>query len=321
MLKNYYGERALAALRALGEVRLNSTGKVLDAQALAKEARGCAIIVSDRQTPGPAEFFAAAPDELVAFLRVAVDIRNIDVAAASAKGILVTHATPGFTASVAEMAIGFMVDCGRHVSESAASYHSGGAPPARMGRQLKGATVGVIGYGVIGQYLAPLCVALGMTVLVSDPFKKVTAAGMRQVELAELLTQSDFVICLAVANEQTENLMNAAAFARMKPTAYFINLSRGNLVDEAALAAALDEKRIAGAAMDVGRAQDQMPSPALARRADVIATPHIAGLTPQAAEHQAFDTVNQVKEILAGRMPPGAANASAAHRLNRFRPV
>ncbi len=142
---------------------------------------------------------------------------------------------------------------------------------------------------------------------------------MAQVTLPELLAKSDFVICLAIANEATENLMNDAAFAAMKPTAYFINLSRGNLVDEAALAAALDEKRIAGAAMDVGRAQDQMPSLALAKRADVIATPHIAGLTPDAAEHQAFDTVRQVEALLEGKMPEGAANAKDAKRLRRFK--
>jgi len=318
MLKNYYGERALAALRKLAPVRLNETGAVLGAQQLAAAAAGCEIIISDRQTPGPAEFFAAAPD-LVAFLRVAVDIRNIDVPAASRAGILVTHATPGFIASVAEMAIGFMVDCGRHVTESSISYRGGRVPEARMGRQLKGATVGIIGYGAIGEYLAPLAIALGMTVLVTDPHKKMTAPGLRQVALADLLAQSDFVVCLAIANEATENLMNAQAFAQMKPSAYFINLSRGNLVDEAALVAALDGKRIAGAALDVGRAQDQMPSLALAGRADVIATPHTAGLTPDAAEHQAFDTVNQAKELLAGRMPPGAANPQAAHRLSRLK--
>ena len=134
-----------------------------------------------------------------------------------------------------------------------------------------------------------------------------------------MLARADFVVCLAIANEQTENLMNAAAFARMRPSAFFINLSRGNLVDEAALARALDDKRIAGAAMDVGRAPDQKPSPALAGRDDVIATPHIAGLTPESIEHQAFDTVNQVKELVAGRVPPGAVNADAAHRLARLR--
>ena len=142
---------------------------------------------------------------------------------------------------------------------------------------------------------------------------------LKQVQLPDLLARSDFVVCLAIANEQTENLMNAEAFAQMMPTAYFINLSRGNLVDEAALVRVLDDKRIAGAALDVGRAQDQKPSPALARRADVIATPHTAGLTPQAAEHQAFDTVNQVKDLIAGRMPPGAANPEAAHRLSRLK--
>ena len=318
MLANYYGERALAALRKLGDVRLNESGRVLDARALAQAARGCAIVVSDRQTAGPAEFFAGAPD-LVAFLRVAVDIRNIDVEAASAQGILVTHATPGFAASVAEMAIGFMIDCGRHMTQAAEAYRAGCVPLARMGRQLKGATVGIIGYGVIGKYLADLALAFGMTVLVADPYKQVVATGLTQVALADLLARADFVVCLAVANEATENLMNAAAFAAMKKTAYFINLSRGNLVDEAALAAALDDKRIAGAALDVGRAADQMPTPSLARRADVIATPHIAGLTPDAAEHQAFDTVRQVEALIAGRVPEGAVNAGGAHRLHRLR--
>jgi D-3-phosphoglycerate dehydrogenase len=319
MLANYYGERALTALRKLAPVKFNGTGQVLDdPRALAEAARGCAIVVSDRQTPAPAAFFPLAPD-LVAFLRVAVDIRNIDVAAASAHGVLVTHATPGFVASVAEMALGYMVDCARHITESTLAYRSGREAEARMGRQLKGASLGIIGYGAIGEYLAPLARALGMTVLVADPYKTVGEQGIEQVALDNLLARSDFVVCLAVANAETENLMNAAAFAQMKRTAFFINLSRGNLVDEAALAGALDDKRIAGAAMDVGRAADQKPSLTLASRRDVIATPHTAGLTPEAAEHQAFDTVNQVAELLAGRMPPGAANPDAAHRLARLR--
>jgi D-3-phosphoglycerate dehydrogenase len=318
MLKNYYGERALAELRKLGNVRLNDTGQVLDAEALAQAAHGCEIIVSDRQTAGPAEFFPLVSD-LVAFLRVAVDIRNVDVEAASAQGILVTHATPGFIASVAEMAIGFMVDCGRHITVATSVYRAGHVPEARMGRQLKGATLGIVGYGAIGEYLAELGLALGMTVLVADPYKMVVQPRLNQVQFAELLARSDFVVCLAIANEQTENLMNAEAFAQMNPSAFFINLSRGNLVDEAALARALDKKHIAGAALDVGRAQDQMPSLTLARRADVIATPHTAGLTPDAAEHQAFDTVNQVKDLIAGRMPAGAVNPQAARRLIRLK--
>jgi len=317
MLENYYGPRALAALRELGEVRLNATGAVPDTEALVAAAKGCDIVVSDRQTPGEAHFFERAGD-LVAFLRVAVDIRNIDVAAASRQGILVTQATPGFIPAVAELAVGFMVDLARCVPEAVAEYRSGRDAAVHRGRQLKGATLGIIGYGAIGQYLARLGLALGMPVLVDDPFKTVNEPGLSQVPLERLLAESDFVVCLAVANAETENLMNAAAFVRMKPSAYFINLSRGNLVDEAALERALEERRIAGAAMDVGRAPDQKPSLRLARRPDVIATPHIAGLTPEAVEHQAFDTVHQVRELVAGRVPPGAVNAPAATRLARL---
>ena len=156
-----------------------------------------------------------------------------------------------------------------------------------------------------------------MTVLVNDPHQPNIAPGLRLVDLPGLLAASDFVVCLAVANEATENLMNAAAFARMRPDACFINLSRGNLVDEAALEAALSSGQIAGAAMDVGRAPDQMPSARLAGRPDVVATPHIGGLTPQAAEHQAFDTVRQVADIVAGKVPDGAVNAEHAHRMAR----
>src|SRR5438874_1773484 len=172
MLENYYGPRALAEMRKLGEVRLNESVKVLDANALAEAAKGCEIIVSDRQTPGPAEFFPLAPD-CCAFLRVAVDIRNIDLEAASREGVLVTRATPGFIPSVGEMAIGMMIDLARGITDATMSYRKGAEAEPRMGRQLKGSTLGIMGYGAIGKYLAPLGVALGMKVLVADPYAKV----------------------------------------------------------------------------------------------------------------------------------------------------
>ena len=176
-----------------------------------------------------------------------------------------------------------MIDLARHISATVIDYRAGREPAARMGRQLAGATIGIIGFGVIGQYLAKLARVLGMTVLISDPHKSIDAPDLKQVTLDALLRQADFVVCLAVATPETENLMDAAAFALMRRDAYFLNLSRGNLVDEAALALALDERRIAGAAMDVGRAADQKPSLGLAGRSNVIATPHIAGLTQAAA--------------------------------------
>ncbi|HEY7945064.1 MAG: NAD(P)-dependent oxidoreductase [Burkholderiales bacterium] len=318
MLANYYGPRAVAALEKLGDLRINPTGRVLTTPALVAASRGCEIIVSDRQTPGEAAFFEQSPDA-VAFLRCAVDIRNIDVAAASRQGVLVTRATPGFAASVAEMALGFMVDLARHAPDAVLDYRAGREAAAQIGVQLKGSVLGIIGYGTIGAYLAPVGKALGMTVLACDPHKTIDDPGLRQVALDVLLRESDFVVCLAVAIKETENLLDQAAFAQMKPTAFFINLSRGHLVNEQALEQALNERRIAGAALDVGRAPDEKPPLFLARRPDVIATPHVAGLTPQAIEHQAFDTVGQVAELVAGRIPPGAANIEQATRLARLR--
>jgi D-3-phosphoglycerate dehydrogenase len=316
-LKNYYGDRAVARLKALGEVRFNSAGRELSTQELIEAARGCELIVSYRQTPGEAELFRNSPD-LVAFSRCAIDIRNVDVAVASEMGILVTQASAGFVASVAEWAVGAMIDLGRGISAASAVYHAGSVPAAPMGRQLRGATLGVIGYGQIGRYQCELGLAMGMRVLVCDPYARMDHAALIQLDLPELLAQSDFVVCLAVANEATENLMNAQAFGKMKPGAFFINASRGNLVDEKALEQALDSGHLAGCALDVGRAPDQTPAPALARHPQVIATPHVAGLTPESIEHQSLETVAQAAEIIKGRVPKGAVNAPYWTRKERL---
>ena len=303
----YYGERALGGLQAIADVRLHACSDALDAAGLIGAAHGVDIIVADRLTAAPREIFLALPN-LRAFVRCAVDIRNVDVEAASAAGVLVTRAGPGFVQSVAELAVGFMVDLSRGISRATADYHAGRKPDVVMGRQLAGSRLGIIGYGSIGRYLAEIARVLGMEVLVADPFATV-AEPFQRVPLDDLMARSDYVVCLAIANEQTENLIGQAALARMQRHAVFINLSRGNLVDEAALAAALRDNRIAGAAMDVGRAPDQMPSPELARFPNVIATPHIGGLTPPAIESQALETVRQVEAILAGKAPVGAVNA------------
>jgi D-3-phosphoglycerate dehydrogenase len=303
----YYGARALARLHELVEVVLYEGDAPLDPPGLIAAAREVDLIIADRATPVPGEIFAGLP-RLKAVMRSAIDIRNIDVAAASSAGVLVTHAEAGFVQSVVELTLGFLVDLSRGISRAAADYHAGRLPEIRVGRQLGGSTVGIIGYGRISRALAPLLAALGVTVLVSDPYAQVDDQRLVKLPLEELLARSDYVVCLAIANEETENLMDAAAFARMKPGAFFINMSRGNLVDEAALARALTEGRIAGAALDVGRAPDQMPSPELARLANVIATPHIGGLTPPASESQAFDTVRQVEALVQGKVPTGAVN-------------
>src|SRR5579871_747701 len=310
MRDNYYGARALKGLASLGEVVLHQDGRTLEGQALIAAAQGCDLIVADRATALPAAIFAALP-ALKAALRCAVDIRNIDVAAASSHGILVTRAKPGFVESVTELVFGFLVDLNRGVSRAAAAFRAGRIPAAQMGRQLSGTTIGIIGYGAIGRAVAPLVAHLGMRVLIADPYVTIDEPRFEQVDLPTLLANSDHVVCLAIANEATENLIDAEAFARMRQDAVFINVSRGNLVEEAALAAAIAEGRIAGAAIDVGRAPDQMPTPAVASLPNVIATPHIGGLTPPAIEAQALHTVDQVRALVSGAVPEGAANAES----------
>ena len=303
-LELYYGPRALAGLKQSGEVKLHQGAASLEGEALIRAAEDCDLIVSYRQSPGPAALFERLP-KLKAFLRCAIDIRNVDVAAASKAGVLVTQASAGFVTSVSELVIGLMIDLSRGITRSAMEYESGRVPGARMGKELKGSTLGVIGYGAIGREVVRIARALGMRVLVNDPYVK----DVELTALDDLLRGSDYVVPLAVATAETENLMDASAFAKMKRGAFFINVSRGNLVDEAALEAALDSGRIAGCAMDVGRAPDQMPTPRLAARPDVIATPHTAGLTLPAIEHQSLETVAQAAEIVGGRVPKGAANA------------
>jgi len=303
-LANYYGERALAGLKALGDVILNLNEKPLEGEALVHAASDCDLVVSYRQSPAPAALFERLP-KLVAFLRCAIDIRNVDVAAASRAGVLVTQASAGFVTSVSELVFGLMIDLSRGISASSAAFHSGKTPQATMGRELKGSTLGVIGYGAIGREVVRLGEAFGMSVLVCDPY----SSGVKTVSLESVLKHSDYIVPLAVATAETENLIGEKQFQAMKPGACFINASRGNLVDEAALVRALDSGRLGGCALDVGRAPDQMPTPALAERADVVATPHTAGLTRPAIEHQSMETVAQAAEILRGRAPKGAVNS------------
>ena len=310
---NFYGPRALAQLQELGEVILNPHDEVLTVEQLAELAEGCQIIVSSREAAAPPELFERLP-ELLAVCRVAVDIRSIDVAAASRHGVLVTRATPGFDNSVSEWIIGIMIDLSRGITRAASAFWQGQTPAAIMGRELRGSTLGIVGYGCIGRKLATVANALGMRVLVNDPHVQGCDGGVEQVSFEHLLSTSDYVACLAPALPQTHNLFNQQAFARMQPHAYFINAARGELVDESALLAALNNAEIAGCGLDVGLASVQMPSPELASHPRVLATPHVGGLTPTASEHQAMDTVRQVQAILAGIMPAGAVNAEHASR-------
>jgi D-3-phosphoglycerate dehydrogenase len=317
--KHYYGDRAYQLLKAAGEVSFHDSDADTTAEDIIRQAQDCDVLVSFRVPPINAALLEALPN-LAAVCRVAVDVRNIDIECANRLGVLVTRATPGFGPSVAEWIIGVMLSMARHIDRSVATYRTGTMPKQYMGRELRAATLGIIGYGVIGQYLAKLARGFGMNVLVSDPYVVPNAADeVQHTSLEQLLEQSDFVACLAPAVPETKHLMNADRFQRMKRSAYFINASRAELVNEADLLAALDNDVIAGCALDVGSALDQMPPLSLACHSKVLATPHIGGLTPEAVEHQAMDSVRQIQDLIAGKLPQPCLNPHHATRArDRF---
>ena len=164
----YYG-RALPLLNQIADVVQNPFDHDLSTAALIDAARDCDVIVAHRSTPGEAALFERVPS-LVAFLRCAVDTSTIDVDAASANGVLVARADKTFVASTAELALGLLLDVARNITVSSAEFVAGRTPPQRPGRQLQGRTAGIIGFGSIGSHLATLLVAVGMEVLVHDPF-------------------------------------------------------------------------------------------------------------------------------------------------------
>ena len=312
----YFG-RALPKLEAMAEVVTNPLDRDLTTDELIDAAAGCRVVVAHRSTPGAAELFAQSPD-LLAFLRCAVDISTIDVEAASAHGVLVARADKSFVASTAELALGLLIDCARNISASTIDYHAGREPPQRSGRQIRGQTAGIIGYGAIGSYLADLLTSLGMKVLVHDPFVDAASDTVELVELAELLARADALFPLAPGGVETTKLIGAEQLAAMKPGALLVNVSRGEVLDEVAVAEALDSGRLGGLGMDVGLGDDQRPSPGLAARSGVVATPHLGGLTPENADAQAASAVEQVAAMIDGSIPPRAVNPDHARRLQRF---
>ncbi len=313
----YFGP-ALTELRTFAhQVVLNPLDRDLTTDELIQYADGCDVIIAHRATPGEAALFAALPG-LKAFLRTAVDVSTIDLEAANSHGVLIANADKSFVPSTAELALGLLIDSMRSISESTVDYRTdaGVQPPQRPGRQLRGQTAGIIGFGAIGSYLTDLLVALGMRVIVHDPHISIETVGVEQVaELADLLANSDVVFPLAVSVPETHHLIDASAIAAMKPGATLINVSRGELVDEIAVAAALKTGQLRGFGMDVGSAPDQRPDPELAARARVVATPHLGGLTPENADAQAMSAVEQVRDLMAGEIPARTLNAQHATRF------
>jgi D-3-phosphoglycerate dehydrogenase/(S)-sulfolactate dehydrogenase len=254
------------------------------------------------------EELLAAATNLKVVGRHGIGLDNVDVGAAKQAGVIVTHAPDQNTVSVAEFTLGLVIALARDIVNMDISTKAGGWQRNRFcNMEIYQKTLGVIGLGKIGFRVAMRARAFGMRILVYDKYLSTdsfnyTESSASACTLKEVLQQSDFVTIHVPLNEETRNYCDDDFFARMKPTAYFLNQARGGLVDEDAIIRALKENRIAGAALDVR--QNEPPAvDELSQLENVILTPHMAGLTDECRERVCSVVCEDVSRVLRGLEP------------------
>jgi D-3-phosphoglycerate dehydrogenase len=257
--------------------------------------------------------------------RAGTGVDNIDVPAASGRGVLVVNAPGANSISVAEHACALMLALARAVPAADRAMKDGKWEKKKfLGSELRGKTLGIAGLGRIGQEVAHRARAFGMRVVAHDPFlSKDIAAGMGVdlLSLDELLAEADFLTLHLPSNAETRHLINAERLARMKPGVRLINTARGELIDEAALARAIDQGHVAGAGLDVFETEPPADW-ALAKLPQIVATPHIAASTEEAQELVGLDTATAVRDFLRDGIVRNAVNFPSVHadELQRLQP-
>lgn len=243
--------------------------------------------------------------------RAGVGVDNIDVAAATKRRILVVNAPAASTISVAELTLGHMLSIARRIPQADRSMKAGKwEKKAFEGTELYGKTLGLVGSGRIGAEVAARARAFGMRVIAYDPYlppKVAAERGITLTTLEALLLDSDFVSVHAALTEETRHMMGAKQFALMKKSAYVVNVARGEIVDEAALAAAIESREIAGAALDVFETEPPSGSPLLEMDATSL-SPHLGASTKEAQVRVGETVAVEVLKVLAGQTPEYAVN-------------
>ncbi|MCS0494453.1 hydroxyacid dehydrogenase [Ancylobacter sp. MQZ15Z-1] len=269
---------------------------------------------------------ARAP-RLLAICSIGAGYDVVDVDACTEAGIAVCSQSGTNCEPVAEHAIGMMLNLSKKIGISNRALLRGGAAD-RMdlrGNDIVGKTVGIVGIGAIGSRTAQFCRAFDMTVLAYDPYltrEQIAARGAEKVEFGELLARADFVTAHCPRTEETLGMFDEAAFAQMKPSAYFLNTARGRIHDEGALLDALRRGVIAGAGIDVFDHEPPPPDHPLLQLDNVIATPHIAGMTAETFYNMSVKTAEQWIELLRGKVPPRLVNPEVWPRYSaRFEEI
>ena len=301
-------EDGLAILRGSAEVDARDD---LSRSALLAALSDCQGLIVRSGTRVDRELIESAPS-LRVIARAGAGVDNIDLDAASERGIIVLNAAGGNTVSAAELAVALLLSLSRHVAQANASLRAGEwNRSAFIGAELRGKTAGIIGLGLVGAAVARRLQAMEMRTIAFDPFvseERARSVGAELFPLSELLAHSDVVTLHSSASPGAPPLLGTAELQSMKPGALLVNTARGRLVDEAALSAALDSGRIGGAALDVFAEEPAQDNP-LVRHARVLATPHLGASTQEAQERVAVEIATETLKVLRGQPSQAAVNA------------
>jgi D-3-phosphoglycerate dehydrogenase len=254
----------------------------------------------------------AAAGRLQVIGRAGIGVDNIDVGAATEKGVVVVNAPTGNIISAAEHTIALMLALARHIPDASASLKGGRWDRKRfMGLEVRGKTLGILGLGQVGSEVARRARGLEMRVIAHDPFvpeERARTLGVELIPFQQLLRESDFLTVHTTLSESTRRLIGETELREMKPTARLINTARGGIVDEKALEAALSEGRLAGAALDVFETEPLTSHPLFGNER-VVVTPHLGASTAEAQERVSQDVAEQIIAVLKGEPARYAVNA------------
>ncbi|HYM03379.1 MAG TPA: phosphoglycerate dehydrogenase, partial [Stellaceae bacterium] len=257
--------------------------------------------------------------------RAGIGVDNIDVAAATARGIVVMNTPYGNSITTAEHAIALMFALAREIPAADRSTQAGKWEKSRfMGVELTGKSLGIVGCGNVGSIVADRAVGLKMKVLAYDPFlsaERAVVLGVEKVELNDLFTRADFITLHTPLTDATRNIIDAKAIAQMKKGVRIVNCARGGLIVEEDLKAALDSGHVAGAALDVFPVEPAKENPLFGRE-NVIATPHLGAATSEAQENVALQIAEQISDFLTSGAVVNALNmpSLSAEEAARLRP-
>ncbi len=323
LVSDRLSEEGLAALRVAPEVELVVKTSLTPEELLAEIKDADALLVRSATKVTAAVIEAA--EKLAVIGRAGVGVDNIDVEAATRRGIVVCNSPEGNTAAAAEHTWALLLSLARNIPAAAASMKAGEWKRSQfVGVELLNKTLGVVGLGKIGSEVASRGRAFGMRVLGFDPFisaERAANLGVELVELPEILKQSDFITLHVPLTKDTRALLNAETFQLVKPGVRIVNCARGGVVDEAAAAEALRAGKVAGAAFDVFESEPPTDSPLLGLD-NIVLTPHLGASTEEAQIKVAVDVAQQVLDVLQGRPARSAVNVIpvSADVLRRLEP-